>query len=42
MDLIKIAEEAFDTGKKHTSFQAGDNVKVAYRIIEGNKARVQL
>ena len=42
MDLIKIAEEAFATGKQHPNFKAGDTVTVAYRIIEGNKARVQL
>ncbi len=42
MDLIKIAEEAFATGKQHPQFKAGDTVTVAYRIIEGNKERVQL
>jgi large subunit ribosomal protein L19 len=41
MDLIKIAEEAFATGKQHPSFKAGDTVTVAYRIVEGNKERVQ-
>ena len=41
MDLIKIAEEAFATGKQHPSFKAGDTVTVAYRIIEGNKERVR-
>lgn len=41
MDLIKIAEEAFATGKQHPSFKAGDTVTVAYRITEGNKERVQ-
>ena len=40
MDLIKIAEEAFATGKQHPSFKAGDTVTVAYRIIEGNKEPV--
>ena len=33
MDLIKIAEEAFATGKQHPSFKAGDTVTVAYRIV---------
>ena len=42
MDLLKIAEEAFATGKQHPSFKAGDTVTVAYRIVEGNKERVQL
>ncbi len=41
-DLIKIAEEAFATGKQHPSFKAGDTVTVAYKIIEGNKERIQL
>ena len=41
-DLIKIAEEAFATGKSHPSFKAGDTVTVAYKIVEGNKERVQL
>ena len=41
MDLIKIAEEAFATGKQHPKFKAGDTVTVAYRIVEGNKERVQ-
>ena len=40
-DLIKIAEEAFATGKSHPSFKAGDTITVAYRIVEGNKERVQ-
>ena len=35
MDLIKIAEEAFATGKQHPSFKAGDTITVAYRIVEG-------
>ena len=30
------------TGKQHQSFKAGDTATVAYRIIEGNKERVQL
>ena len=42
MDLIKIAEEAFATGKEHPKFKAGDTVTVAYRIVEGNKERVQM
>lgn len=43
MDLIKIAEEALAPEKKqHPAFKSGDTVTVAYRIIEGNKERVQL
>lgn len=41
MDFIKIAEEAFATGKEFPKFRSGDTVTVAYRIIEGNKERVQ-
>ena len=44
MDLIKIAEQAFATGNegKFPSFKSGDTVTVAYRIVEGNKERIQL
>lgn len=41
MDLIKIAEEAFATGKQHPDFSPGDTITVAYRIKEGNKERIQ-
>lgn len=41
MDLIKVAEEAFATGKEFPKFKSGDTVTVAYRIKEGNKERVQ-
>ena len=41
MDLLKIAEEAFATGKNYPEFKAGDTVTVAYRIVEGNKERIQ-
>ena len=42
MDLIKVAEEAFATGKNFPEFKAGDTITVGYRIVEGNKQRVQL
>ena len=41
MDLIKVAEQAFATGKEHPEFFPGDTVTVAYRIKEGNKERIQ-
>ena len=41
-DLIKIAEEAFATGKEFPRFKAGDTITVAYKIVEGNKERIQL
>ena len=42
MDLIKVAEEAFATGKQHPEFGPGDTITVAYRIKEGNKERIQM
>ena len=42
MDLIKVAEEAFATGKKFPEFRSGDTITVAYKIIEGSKERIQL
>jgi len=42
MDLIKIAEQAFATGKEAPKFKSGDTVTVAYRIKEGNKERIQM
>jgi len=42
MDLIKVAEEAFATGKKFPEFKTGDTITVAYKIVEGNKQRIQL
>ena len=42
MDLIKVAEEAFATGKKFPEFKPGDTITVAYKIVEGNKERIQL
>ena len=42
MDLIKVAEEAFATGKQYPDFRAGDTITVAYKIVEGTKERIQL
>ena len=42
MDLIKVAEEAFATGNQFPEFHPGDTITVAYKIIEGNKERIQL
>ena len=41
MDLIKVAEEAFATGKEFPKFKSGDTITVAYKIVEGNKERIQ-
>ncbi|MEG0796430.1 MAG: 50S ribosomal protein L19 [Odoribacter sp.] len=44
MDLIKIAEQAFaaENPVEHPSYGPGDTVSVHYKIIEGNKERVQI
>ena len=43
MDLIKVAEQAFASGKaaEFPEFKAGDTVTVTYRIKEGDKERLQ-
>ena len=43
MDLIKVAEQAFENGKStaYPDFKAGDTVTVTYRIKEGDKERLQ-
>ena len=44
MDLIKIAEQAFaaENTAERPSFNTGDTVSVHYKIIEGNKERIQV
>lgn len=44
MDLIKIAEQAFanENQTERPSFAPGDTVSVHYKIIEGNKERIQI
>ncbi len=41
MDLVKVAEQAFALERTLPAFKSGDTVTVAYRIIEGNKERIQ-
>ena len=41
MDLIKLVEKAFESGKELPAFRPGDTITVSYRIKEGNKERVQ-
>ncbi|MDD6784468.1 MAG: 50S ribosomal protein L19 [Bacteroidaceae bacterium] len=41
-DLIKVAEQAFNTSVETPKFKAGDTITVAYKIVEGNKERIQL
>ena len=42
MDVIKVAEAAFATGKEFPKFTSGDTITVAYKIVEGTKERIQL
>ncbi|HLW09945.1 MAG TPA: 50S ribosomal protein L19, partial [Fermentimonas sp.] len=42
MNLLKVAEESFAGEKKEfPKFKSGDTITVAYRIVEGNKERIQ-
>ena len=41
MDLIKYVNEQLTKEINYPAFKAGDNVVVSYRIVEGNKERVQ-
>ena len=41
MDLIKVAEKEFNTEKNYPEFKAGDTITVHYKILEGNKERIQ-
>ena len=41
MDLIKLVEQEFASGKEHPKFGAGDTITVSYKIVEGNKERIQ-
>ncbi len=41
MDLIKVVEQAFAIENDVPKFGAGDTITVHYKIIEGNKERIQ-
>lgn len=41
MDLISYVQEQTALGKTHPSFRPGDNIVVSYRIVEGDKVRIQ-
>ena len=42
MDLIKVAQDSFKSGKELPKFSSGDTVSVHYKIVEGNKERIQV
>lgn len=41
MDAIKFVHSELTKRKDYPEFKAGDNITVFYKIIEGNKERVQ-
>ena len=41
MDLLKFVQDTFVQKKELPAFKAGDTVTVHYKIIEGNKERIQ-
>ena len=41
MDLISFVEKAVTPAKELVKFKSGDTVTVHYKIIEGNKERIQ-
>lgn len=41
MDLLKVAEESFAVKKEFPEFKSGDTIVVRYKIVEGNKERIQ-
>ncbi len=41
MDAIKYVHEQLSGKKGFPSFKAGDNITVNYKIVEGNKERIQ-
>ena len=42
MDAIKYVQDELSKELTYPSFNAGDNVSVSYRIVEGNKERIQI
>ena len=41
MDAIKFVHEQLTPKPEHPAFRAGDNVIVSYKIVEGDKERIQ-
>ncbi|HKK77676.1 MAG TPA: 50S ribosomal protein L19 [Saprospiraceae bacterium] len=41
MDAIKFVHEQLDAESNFPAFRPGDNIVVSYRIIEGDKERIQ-
>ncbi|MGQ9847551.1 MAG: 50S ribosomal protein L19 [Bacteroidales bacterium] len=41
MDLIKLVEKELSPSREFPQFQSGDTITVNYKIVEGNKERIQ-
>lgn len=41
MDLMKVVEKEYAVAKDYPAFKSGDTITVFYKIIEGNKERIQ-
>lgn len=41
MDAVKFVHEQLTSKKEFPKFKAGDNITVNYKIVEGNKERIQ-
>lgn len=41
MNAVAFVHEQLTAVKKHKAFKPGDNITVNYKIIEGNKERIQ-
>lgn len=41
MDAVKFVQEQLSRETNYPAFRPGDNVNVAYRIVEGDKVRIQ-
>ena len=41
MDALAFVHEQLTAGKEYPKFKAGDNITVNYKIVEGNKERIQ-
>jgi large subunit ribosomal protein L19 len=41
MDLMKVVDQEFGAKKELPNFSTGDTITVHYKIIEGNKERIQ-
>jgi len=42
MDLIKFVNEQTSVANEIPNFRPGDNVAVSYKIVEGDKSRIQI